>query len=333
MRLYNFALFLLAGTLAAQKSASRFRLVLPSGPGAITITPAEGWKLESLRLYDDGPRVSLFLTNEKASMGASYLMFANDTKDGPTAESCRDSVMGPVVEGTSKQTKLTNIKQETYTAANGRTLAVASHFIEKIQGHPIHQQNVFAFIGDPHNCTEVHISKVGYTPADDALFHALLDAFTYDENYQPKAVDYGPMANIFYEAHNLPAAIMYYRPTLDHLEDGSITAVDTKTMRRVLTDQLVMAYGMSGDLKRSREAAQAAIARDPDYPMYYYNLACADAEEGNAAAARQHLQQAFDRRANTLKGEMMPDPTKDDSFLKLKSNKEFWAFVQSLPKQ
>jgi hypothetical protein len=88
---------------------------------------------------------------------------------------------------------------------------------------------------------------------------------------------------------------------------------------------------MSGDLKNSRAVAEIAIKNDPDYPINYYNLACADAEEGNTNAARVHLQQAFDRRAN-LKGESMPDPTKDNSILKLKKDQEFWKFVLSLPK-
>jgi len=31
-----------------------------------------------------------------------------------------------------------------------------------------------------------------------------------------------------------------------------------------------------------------------------------------------------------IRGETMPDPTKDDSFLPYRDNKEFWAFVESL---
>ena len=91
--------------------------------------------------------------------------------------------------------------------------------------------------------------------------------------------------------------------------------------------------GMSGDLKDSRAVAEDAIAADPEYPVNYYNLACMDAEQGDAAGAKMHLQQAFDRRANVLKGESMPDPTKDDSILKLKKDKAFWAFVLTLPKK
>jgi hypothetical protein len=44
------------------------------------------------------------------------------------------------------------------------------------------------------------------------------------------------------------------------------------------------------------------------------------------------LQQAFDRRANVISGEKMPDPMKDDSILKLRNDKAFWAFVMTLPK-
>jgi hypothetical protein len=94
-----------------------------------------------------------------------------------------------------------------------------------------------------------------------------------------------------------------------------------------------MALGMSGDLKDSRAVNQAAIAKDPEYPLYYFNLACADAESGDAANARIHLQQAFDRRANTLHGETFPDPAADDSIQKLKSNNDFWVFVEGLSKQ
>ena len=91
-----------------------------------------------------------------------------------------------------------------------------------------------------------------------------------------------------------------------------------------------MAYGMSGDSQKARSLFEKAIAEDPDYPMYYYNLACADAEDKNLAGAREHLQQAFARKANVISGETMPDPTRDDSFLPYRDNKAFWAFLKSL---
>ncbi|HEX6770506.1 MAG TPA: hypothetical protein VF126_00675 [Acidobacteriaceae bacterium] len=45
-----------------------------------------------------------------------------------------------------------------------------------------------------------------------------------------------------------------------------------------------------------------------------------------------HLQQAFDRKANVIPGESLPDPTQDDSIQKLRGDKAFWAFVEDLQK-
>jgi tetratricopeptide (TPR) repeat protein len=87
---------------------------------------------------------------------------------------------------------------------------------------------------------------------------------------------------------------------------------------------------MSGDIHKSRSIFEKAIAEDPDYPLYYYNLACADAEEKNLIGAQKHLREAFDRKANVIRGEKMPDPTTDDSFLPYRDNKDFWAFLESL---
>ena len=94
-----------------------------------------------------------------------------------------------------------------------------------------------------------------------------------------------------------------------------------------------MSLGISGDLKGSREVNEAAIAKDPEYPLYYYNLSCADAEAGDPSAARTHLRLAFDRRAHTLKGETFPDPTEDDSLQKLRKDDAFWSLAQQVSQQ
>jgi Tfp pilus assembly protein PilF len=141
-------------------------------------------------------------------------------------------------------------------------------------------------------------------------------------------------ATLLYQARMYKAAAPIFEMALVKLkEDPGIAArmmKDTRTATRVVTDQAGMSYGMSGDIPQARRLFEKAIAEDPDYPLYYYNLACADAEEKNLVGARNHLQQAFARKANVISGENMPDPTKDDSFLPYRDNKEFWAFLESL---
>jgi tetratricopeptide (TPR) repeat protein len=155
----------------------------------------------------------------------------------------------------------------------------------------------------------------------------VLADFHPDLAYKPNTLDYFRLASVLFKG-SPDLAAPYYKSSLDTMPNDASFLI----ARRITTDQLVMALGMSGDLKNSRGVAEMAIKTDPEYPINYYNLACADAEQGNVTDAKMHLQQAFDRRANVLKGESMPDPTKDDSILKLKNNKEFWDYVLTLPR-
>jgi tetratricopeptide (TPR) repeat protein len=104
----------------------------------------------------------------------------------------------------------------------------------------------------------------------------------------------------------------------------------TTVQDRMLTDQLVMSYGISGDVKKARELLREAITKDPDYPLNYYNLACANAEEGQKAEALANIQRAFDRKANIISGEKMPDPSADSSFQKYGNDPDFIALMKKL---
>jgi tetratricopeptide (TPR) repeat protein len=172
------------------------------------------------------------------------------------------------------------------------------------------------------------VSTVAGKPDEDKRLQEAITEFRPELDYVPNSLDYFTLASTFYKESPMLAAPFY---------DASVKSLPTElkepeliARRRIATDNIVMALGMSGNLKASRTFAENAIKSDPDYPLNYYNLACADAEQGKAADAKLHLQQAFDRKANTIPGEHLPDPTKDDSILKLKKDKDFWAFVQTL---
>jgi predicted Zn-dependent protease len=102
------------------------------------------------------------------------------------------------------------------------------------------------------------------------------------------------------------------------------------TQDRILTDQLVMSYGITGDMKKAHSLLDEAIEKDQEYPMNYYNRACAFAEEGDKAKALANLDLAFQRRANVLKGEQMPDPRADSSFQKYIRDSEFVNLMKKL---
>jgi tetratricopeptide (TPR) repeat protein len=75
-----------------------------------------------------------------------------------------------------------------------------------------------------------------------------------------------------------------------------------------------MSYGISGNLKQAREIFEYGSTQDPEYPMFYYNLACTYGEMKNKRQAIEELRRAYKHKANMIAGERLPDPVKDDSF-------------------
>jgi len=99
----------------------------------------------------------------------------------------------------------------------------------------------------------------------------------------------------------------------------------------VLIDDLGMAYGITGNLIRAREVFEYGISKEPNYPMFYYNMACASAESGDQAKSIDYLKRAFALRKNVIPGETMPDPATDDSFQRFMNDKAFVSALKSLP--
>ena len=292
------------------------------GPGAITLPPIPKWKPELVSVYDQGTRPVIQMTNAKAAITASFIVFENASGQ-PNASGCRKDVIDLLVEHGGKL--VTSRKDSDSVTPDKVPLALTSY--ELPLAGKVKQLNLFAFAGDTKTCLEMHLSKVEADGPADRNLRDTLVIFRPMLGYQPSGPDYLFMGNLLFGT-TPPLAAPYLKEALERNPSGK----DSLDTRRFVTDRLVMSLGMDGDLKNSRAVATQAIEQDPDYPLNYYNLACADAEEGNAPAARTHLEQAFARKANVLPGESLPDPAKDDSLLKLKSNQPFWAYVLTLSK-
>lgn len=326
LRRLPFPLFVLFASAALAQQPKTFNFVAPKGNGRVVLPPGNDWQPQSIILLDDGTRPVLTFKNNAPDIEMSVILFPNQTGK-PTSEACREAVMRPILTNLASSAVVRDIAKETRHQAAGPELATESYFIDKVGDTPLRQQNLFGFYGDQSTCAEVHISKPVYVSSDAPRFESALKLFRFDSTYVPKSVDYGTMGTIFFAAaKNFPNAAIYYQRALDTLESSQAN----KNTRRFLIDQLSISYGLSGDVSASRKVNLDAIAVDPDYPIYYYDLACVDAEEGNADAARAHLQQAFDRRQNVLPGEAFPDPATDDSFARLKDDKDFWDFVNQI---
>ncbi len=99
---------------------------------------------------------------------------------------------------------------------------------------------------------------------------------------------------------------------------------------RILTDQLGMSYAASGRLDKAKTLFESAVKKDPDFPMYYYNLACTYAEMGDLDQALVNLRLGFDRKGNSLPGESYPDPRTDDSFKRYLGDERFQRAMKEM---
>ena len=132
--------------------------------------------------------------------------------------------------------------------------------------------------------------------------------------------------SLFYQ-QKYADAIAPYEKARDLAAKGGVL---TQRNGRVLSDQLGMAYALSGRMEDAQKHFEAAVRKDPDYPMGYYNLACVDAEMGRLDEALANLKAGYAHRVHMLEGETYPDPRSDDSFKKYLADPKFQAAMKEL---
>jgi tetratricopeptide (TPR) repeat protein len=189
---------------------------------------------------------------------------------------------------------------------------------------------VRGFLAARDTCGDLEFYTKKPISAQDSDIDKVFSTYALDDHYAPKFVDAFVYAQTLYRDRMYKAAGPVFEGALAKLTNDPGPLRSVETARRVATDQAGMSYGIAGNSAKAHSIFEKAIAQDPDYAMYYYNLACADAADKNLRDARIHLQAAFERRANVIPGESLPDPTKDDSFLPFKGNRDFWKFLEQL---
>jgi len=317
------ALFVLvAATFGQGTEDGRFRLALPERNGQLRWS-APGFKVIELSAKSNGNEIGVRGSDEAGKVSFLGFLFVFSELAPLSSAKCRDGVLNPEKKENSTL-KITGTSE--YGVPPALPVSLVTYTTQGASGKTSYM--VRGFIATGEVCGDLEFYSDTPLGTDDPSLKGIFASYGFDETYVPTYKDAFLYAQILYDHQMFAAAGPKFELALAKLREQP--EGDAKTMTRVLTDQAGMSYGISGNISKARALFEKAIAEDPDYPLYYYNLACADAEEKNLVAARDHLQKAFERKANVLKGESMPDPTKDDSFLPYRGNKDFWAFVQNL---
>jgi tetratricopeptide (TPR) repeat protein len=317
-------LWLLIGAVACRAQSmpkdGNFALALPAHQGQLTWT-AQAFAVVQNSAKPNGGEIGVRATDASGKYTLLGFLFLFPEQSPMTSAKCRDGVMEPLkksnptisIAGTSEMAR-----------SDGPPLELVGYVAQGRDGNLVYAVRGFIATGDL--CGDLEIYGDDVSAISDPNLKKIWQSYRLDPQYVPQFNDVFAYAQILYENEQYEAAAPMFEESLSKLND----AQDKIKWRRVATDQAGMAYGIAGNIPKARALFNAAIAKDPDYPMYYYELACADAEEKKLDDARTHLQQAFARKANVIAGETMPDPTKDDSFLPYRNNKEFWTFLESL---
>jgi tetratricopeptide (TPR) repeat protein len=93
-----------------------------------------------------------------------------------------------------------------------------------------------------------------------------------------------------------------------------------------------MSYGISGNLEKAKATFEYGLTQDPEYPLFYYNLACMYGEMSKMDEALGQLRLAYKYKANMIPGEAFPDPLKDDSFRHFVKDEKFVNAVHDFEK-
>lgn len=307
--------------------------------------PGKTWALEI-----DSPGF-VVERSERQPNGRQYFL-ANDPATGLIFSATLEKGNGPADSKTCPDYLRNRVKSlpAGLTATEIRSsqiadFAVIEYLIPTAQKIPVRQKNFVACLTNDDVYIDLHLSKVQFHDSDESLFTDVLkkvritdvsasaptasspDAAPAAPPSGEKSMDYLREGSQYFVANDFRKAIGPYQTALD-LEKKN-PQLD-HTMWRVLVDNLGMAYGITGDLRHSEETFDYGLSKDPDYPMFYYNLACVNAERDDMDKTIEYLKKAFALKANAIPGESMPDPRHDDSFQRFMSDDRFRKFADSL---
>lgn len=119
-------------------------------------------------------------------------------------------------------------------------------------------------------------------------------------------------------------------------EYGRVVDIDAQqhklsdTDRRRAIDGQAVSYAESGDLARAKTLYLNALAKDPDYSMYNYNLACVYAEMHDLDSAIPYLKKSWDNRDTLPSDIKYPDPRQDSSFKAYLDDPRFQDAVRNM---
>jgi len=321
------------GAIQAQenKNPKFLRVSLPGKSWALQVD-AEGFVVDTDETKPGGRRY-LLATNPATKVTLSITLEA--VREPPSLEGCRD-VFAQRMRGNAKLNPV-DVKE---SQVGG--MAVQEYIFPEVKGVPIQQKNFFACFAKDDSYVDIHLSKIKFTPQDEALFAAILNATHLTSpsaadaaGAEPDSSYYFGEGNKYFLQNGFAQAMGPYRKALD-LEKKN-RKLDAASWRQLI-DNLGTAYRKTGDLKSAEEVFIYGISSDQPSPLFYYGWACVSADRNDLKETMKRLEIAFGLqsvaaalgpRLNIAAAGPLPDPRKDACFERFLQEKKFRKLLDS----
>ena len=269
-----------------------------------------GFELQQKEIAQSGEAARFFASNPDSGIVISA--FLERAPHTGNSKECRSYYW--------EKAKQSPFKKEDIKQYELNDFALVEYIVPEFQGMKVNQKNMNAYLVVDDYWIDIHISKTDYQDSDEQYFRTIIDNVYVDRDYTPSADENLYYGDLFYRQQQYKRAIPFFEKALTQEKQHPTLSRD---FFKVLVDLLGISYGISGDLEKSKEIFQWAITQEPEYPLFYYNLACGYAESDNMDDAIVNLRKAYQYKNNVLEGETLPDPGTDSSFSRFMTNETF----------
>jgi tetratricopeptide (TPR) repeat protein len=285
--------------------------------------PGRGWALQvaseglTRQGFHFSPETdSLYWTAASTQKGMALTVHFGRAAEGLTADGIRDSLMSEMRE---KGYALADLE-----AFESGGFAYADYFAESSSTPAEYRRDTWAFAVKDGVWIHAHLSGNKYNSSKVEEWKAYLDGLKILDDYVPTSWDYLVYGTHYWTEEQFDLAAKYYGKSLELEKQGRALS---DTFYVYIIDQLGMSLGIIGQHEKALEVFRFGLNERPNYPGFYYNIACSHAELGQVDSALVNLEKAYDYKSNFFHGEIFPDPFKDESFKSLWRKKEFRKLV------
>ena len=295
-------------------------LSLPGLTWALEID-APSFKIVDKEFTRDGKNVRI--EAERTQPHIIISAFLEEAAGKGSAVECRDYYWAKAQEG------LKMIKRDDLKVYESDGMGFVEYTIKEFQGRKVNQKNINAFLAKDGYWIHIHISKGDFKLEDDASLRTILKEIRINDHFTPLADECASFGLFFYGKKQYTKAIPYYEKAL---ELDNTSPAFSRTARRDIMDELITAYGISGNLQKAKELCESGLRKEPEYSLFYYNLACAYAEMGDKKQAIENLRKAYQYKNKLPNDKELPDAKADPSFARYLSDPDFAKALEEMAK-